>query len=96
MNAAEKAIEVTKERMAKYGHPAEVHEKVARLWSGYLGGTVSTTDVALMMVLFKMGREMTRPGEDNRVDMHGYLLAYERILEKGVNKVVIVPVTEGT
>ncbi len=85
-NAAEKAIEVTQERMAEYGHPAEVYEPVSRLWSGYLGGPVTAVDVALMMVLFKMGREMIKAGEDNRVDMHGYLLAYERILKDGTPK----------
>ena len=32
------------------------------------------------MVLFKLGRELTNEGEDNLVDMHGYLMVYERIL----------------
>ncbi len=81
--AAEKALVITQERMAEYGHPANVHGHVSRLWSAYLGLRLSTKDVALMMVLFKMGREMTKRGEDNLVDMHGYLLAYERILKEG-------------
>ena len=80
--AAEKALVITQERMAEYGHPANVHKHVASLWTGYLGVLVTTKDVALMMVLFKMGREMTKRGRDNLVDMHGYLLAYERILEE--------------
>ncbi len=92
--AVEKAIEVTKERSAKYGHPAEVHGVVASLWTGYLGVLITPKDIALMMVLFKMGREMTRRGEDNLVDMHGYLLAYERILEEEQD--AVIPVTEGT
>jgi len=94
-NSAEKALEITQERMAEYGHPAEVFRPVSRLWSAYLGVTLSPKDVALMMVLHKMGREMTKRGEDNRVDMHGYLLAYERILNREVHDVV-VPATEGT
>ena len=61
-NAAEKAIEVTKERMAEYGHPANVHGHVSRLWSAYLGLNLSSRDIALMMVLFKMGREMAKIG----------------------------------
>ena len=81
MNAAEKALEVTKERSDKYGHPASVYQGVARLWSAYLGRVVDPEDVALMMMLHKMGREMYRHNEDNLVDMHGYLLVYERILE---------------
>ncbi len=93
--AAEKALEITQERMAEYGHPAEVFRPVSRLWSAYLGVTLSPKDVALMMVLHKMGREMTKTGEDNRIDMHGYLLAYERILHREVQNVV-VPTTKGT
>ncbi len=93
--AAEKALVITQERMAEYGHPADVYRPVASLWSGYMGVVMSPKDVALMMVLFKMGREMTKTGEDNRVDMHGYLLAYERILHREVQNVV-VPVTKGT
>ncbi len=92
--AAEKALEVTEERMKEYGHPAEVYRVVSRLWYGYLGVQVSTKDVALMMVLFKMGREITKRGEDNLVDMHGYLLAYERILEE--DKDAFISVTKGT
>ncbi len=80
--AAEKSVEVVKQRMSQYGHPARVYDPVARLWSAYLGGTVTPTDVALMMVLFKMGREMITEGEDNLVDMHGYLLVYDRILHE--------------
>ena len=80
--AAESAIEVTRERMDQYGHPREVYRHTAALWSGYLGGTISPEDVALMMVLFKMGREMNRKGRDNLIDMHGYLLVYDRIQEE--------------
>ncbi len=89
--AAEKALEVTEKRMAQYGHPAEVYQHTAALWTSYLGTRVNLIDritpqdVALMMVLFKMGREMNWPGEDNLIDMHGYLLVYERILKlKGI------------
>lgn len=79
--AAESALEVTRERMDQYGHPRVVYRRTAALWSGYLGQEIEVKDVALMMVLFKMGRERTREGRDNLVDMHGYLLVYERILE---------------
>ena len=77
ITAAEKAIEVTKERNDQYGPSTAV---TARLWSSYLDTTVTASDVALMMVLFKLGRELTNEGEDNLVDMHGYLMVYERIL----------------
>lgn len=79
-NAAAKAADlVFGDRYETYGHPYEVYGPVARLWSAYLNRQVSTEDVALMMVLFKMGREMYRHNEDNVVDAHGYLLVYDRI-----------------
>ena len=82
--AAEKAIEVTKQRSDQYGHPRKVYASVSRLWSSYLdlARPITPKDVALMMVLFKMGREMSKTGEDNLVDMHGYLDVYERILRE--------------
>jgi hypothetical protein len=80
--AAHKAIEVTRGRQQMYGHPAEVTAKVAPLWSAYLGVVVKPKDVALLMLLYKIGREMNRHKEDNLVDAHGYLLVYERILKR--------------
>ncbi len=80
--AAEKALDVTEQRSDQYGHPAEVYRHTAALWSAYLAQEITVKDIALMMVLFKMGREMTNQGEDNLVDMHGYLLVYERILKE--------------
>ena len=77
---ADKAIElVYGDRYETYGHPADVYQHVANLWSGYLREPISTEDVALLMVLFKVGREMERHTDDNVVDAHGYLLVYERI-----------------
>jgi hypothetical protein len=81
--AADKAIDlVYGERYETYGHPADVYDKVADLWSGYLNTEVTVEDVALMMVLFKIGREKERHNEDNVVDAHGYLLVYERIRKR--------------
>ncbi len=80
--AAEEALEVTQERMRKYGHPKKVYAIVSKLWSSYLNRPVTPKDIALMMVLFKLGREMAQEGRDNLVDMHGYLLVYERVLEE--------------
>lgn len=81
-NSAERALKATKERMKTHGHPADVYHKVARLWSAYLDTDIGVEDVALMQLLFKMGREMQNHNEDNLTDMVGYTLVYERILER--------------
>jgi len=76
--AVEQAIKVTEARNNAYGPSTE---KTAQLWSAYLDLPIGAEDVALMMVLFKMGRELTRHKEDNLIDMHGYLVVYERIMD---------------
>lgn len=76
VTAAEQAYHVTEQRNEAYGPSTEI---TARLWSAFLDKPVLPEDVALMMVLFKMGRELTQRKDDNLVDMHGYLIVYERI-----------------
>lgn len=65
---------VCSDRNAQYGEPEHNFGVIARLWEAYLGAPVSARDVALMMVLFKVGRAQTALGykQDNYVDMAGY------------------------
>lgn len=82
INSAQKAIDlVYGDRPEKYGHPADVYQIVARLWSGLLDIEITPKQAALMMALMKIAREMNKPHpyDDNIVDAHGYLLVYERI-----------------
>ena len=61
------------DRARDYGDPRELHGVVAALWSAYLGHAITAHDVALMMVLLKVGR--TKAGRfnlDNYVDAAGY------------------------
>lgn len=75
------AIEaVWEDKPQQYGHPADVYRRVAGLWSAFLNIEITPEQAALMMVLLKIGREGTRPGnKDNMVDAHGYLMVHERI-----------------
>lgn len=61
------------ERQGDYGDPKESFERIARFWSVYLGHEVSGKDVAMMMVLLKMSREMSGHKPDNLLDMAGYV-----------------------
>lgn len=61
------------ERQGDYGDPRESFERIARFWSVYLGHEVSGKDVAMMMVLLKMSREMSGHKPDNLLDMAGYV-----------------------
>lgn len=85
MDKSETALEeanriVYGDREQTYGHPAKNFEATAALWNGYLHakGTenwipqINATDVAHMMMLLKMARELHMHKRDNVVDMAGY------------------------
>ena len=78
------------DRQQSYGNPEDTHGVIAELWNGYLrakGVTLGCIegqpmylsqldpkDVALMMVLFKIGRELNGAGcKDNLIDAAGYI-----------------------
>ncbi len=76
---------VNGDRQQSYGNPEDTHRVIAEMWSGFMRAKISTDvidyhamispkDVALMMVLFKIGRELNGAGcEDNMVDAAGYI-----------------------
>lgn len=77
-------------RQQRYGNHEDTHGVIAELWNGYMRAKNATIwgadaepmrlpqlepkDVALMMVLFKIGRELNGAGcKDNLVDSAGYI-----------------------
>lgn len=70
------------DREKTYGNPAKNFVATACLWQGYLKAkaeeqasdfiTISALDVAHMMILLKMARELHMHKRDNVVDMAGY------------------------
>ncbi len=89
----EEALEITtKDRPDAYDHPAENFERTAMLWRAYLLAKdvgrawavpmITNRDVAHMMALFKLAREVHKPSRDNRVDMAGYVNCAQRIIDK--------------
>jgi hypothetical protein len=77
------------DRQKDYGHPKDNFRRIADLWNSYLINRknpeteISTEDVAWMMVLLKIGRDLNKPTLDNLVDSVGYIrtLAMIRDLE---------------
>lgn len=70
------------ERQQQYGSPEDSHAVIASMWNGYLdaredarcGRGLDASDVAHMMVLFKLARQINGAGKrDNYVDAAGYL-----------------------
>ena len=69
----EAATLVSSDRNKDYGDPKDNFEDTAALWSTYKGVTFTAHDVAVMMILVKVGRLSTSPGKwDNWVDIAGY------------------------
>lgn len=66
------------QRQQDYGSPQVSFDRIAGMWSAYLGVPVTAHDVSLMMILLKTsrGREGVlkngRPQHDSLVDIHGY------------------------
>ena len=88
---SERATEVVKARGESYGDPNVHYARVADFWNSYLsiaGVTdpdgvlrmIKPEDVAMMMVLFKVGRESHKLNEDNRTDICGWTNVYEAML----------------
>jgi hypothetical protein len=65
-------MDIIKERGHDYGDPATNHERIAALWTAYLGTEVSAHDVAICMVLVKASRAKAGKRDDNYTDMAGY------------------------
>lgn len=88
------------DRQQSYGNPEDTHAVIADMWNGYLQGLARTcddgdfyplsfphltnADVAYMMVLFKIARQINGAGKrDNAIDGCGYLaLAWDMYEEK--------------
>lgn len=64
---------VNGKRESQYGAPENSFNNIARLWSVYLGCDLESSDVANLMVLMKVARNMNGVYKaDNWVDMAGY------------------------
>jgi hypothetical protein len=85
--AEEAARIVYGDREKAYDDPNVNFEKIALMWNGLLLRKLKPTmritpqDVALAFVLLKVSRESHRPQRDNRVDMIGYVLCGDRIMQ---------------
>ena len=76
---------VAEDRNDSYGPPEENLQRIADLWSGYLGHPVTREDVALMMVLVKISRSRAGYSRDNTVDGVAYFLIHDGMARNGTS-----------
>ena len=74
----------TQDRNIQYGEPEDNFGRIAELWSAYLDGIdVSSHDVAMMMILFKVARSASNLAHvDNYIDIAGYAACGGEIASK--------------
>lgn len=70
LDTAKKTI--CNDRNDQYGEPEDNFKVIAEFWSSYLGKKISSTDVANLMVLFKIARAKNASKEDTFIDICGY------------------------
>lgn len=83
----EKVLEEAKhcicgDRDKQYGSPEKSFDLIAQYWSVYLGQELKPTDVAALMILFKVARQQNGSKPDNWVDIAGYSACGAEIDEK--------------
>jgi hypothetical protein len=88
MNVLQEADAITMgDRQRDYDHPLPNHQRIARLWNGYLDSRkdresdLTPEDVATMMILLKIARQVYTPRRDNLVDICGYARCLERMAD---------------
>ena len=74
---AERLVNGPRQKM--YGHPKVNLNKIARMWSAYLGVIVTERDVCWMMALLKGARAAATHHRDALVDAVGYLRLIEML-----------------
>jgi hypothetical protein len=70
---------VDEDRQEKYGDYDKNMQRIAEMWSGFLGIDISAMDVALMMVLVKISRSKAGYARDNAVDGVAYFLIHDSL-----------------
>lgn len=78
----EEAKKIRQERQTQYDVPENNFRRIADLWNAYLknreravsgqGLPLDEADIARMMILFKISRDMWEYKYDNAVDIAGY------------------------
>ena len=81
---AEVAQLVEGDRQRDYDHPSVNFGRIAQMWSIYLKKKVTSRDVAWLMVLMKVARDMGTPKRDNLLDAAGYVYCADIIEEDTV------------
>jgi len=74
---------ITGERQDQYVNPEDSFKGIAKRWSHYLQKEITSFDVAIMMIEFKLERECSSHKRDNLLDICGYASIADSINQQG-------------
>lgn len=72
------------QRREDYGDTRESFNRIAGLWSAYLGKQVNSLDVARMMILLKVSRSKHNNQRDSYVDIVGYVECIDQLCVESI------------
>lgn len=72
------------QRREDYGDMRESFNRIAGLWSAYLGKQVNSLDVARMMILLKVSRSKHSNQRDSYVDIVGYVECIDQLCVESI------------
>jgi hypothetical protein len=73
---------VSVDRWDEHGDPCVNLDRIAAMWAATFGWDVTSEDVALAMILFKISRAKAGDTRDNLVDIAGYARTIEMLWER--------------
>ena len=72
--------DILKDREKSYGNPVDMHERIAKIWSGILNHHVTAYEVALCMTGLKLARSTKNAFDpDSLIDAQGYTEIAQKI-----------------
>tara|TARA_E500000081_G_scaffold154894_1_gene193414 strand:- start:1484 stop:1783 length:300 start_codon:yes stop_codon:yes gene_type:complete len=70
-----------------YGDPRENHQRIAGMWSAWLGKRITAYEVAVMMSMVKLSRMKGDPShDDNFDDAVAYLQIAQQIVDQDISE----------
>jgi hypothetical protein len=79
VDLAYEATGIVGDRDDTHGKPEDTLERIARMWSAYLGIKIKPQQVAQMMLLLKIARAESKYSRDHYLDAIGYTLIAENL-----------------
>lgn len=76
-------------RRQEYGDITDSFNRIARMWGGYLGITITNQDVAHLMIMLKIARNYSAYKQDSMIDVCGYAYCADLIHQNEAKEKIV-------